>query len=392
MNAEDQALGVGNARSRLCQHHGLGHGAGLARYYLASCIVVLLATIVVNFFGNGNGLYSPWHPAKWERDWKTKRLMEAVRKGKPPQVLVLGSSRMMQVQPDYVAAITGKRTFNFAVGSALPVDYLTELRLALDAGDTPDLVILGVDELVFSLSASSLDRRVANWDWLSEMPWPENAQLVLSVLSSTDLKSTFLSLKNLMRLGSPSRAADEVDGILLEDGYLLTPKREDEKAAGSYEFSKAMETTVAYYLDAYGLPRKDTRAYRIRLRSITLFREFLETARARGIEVRVMLLPLNPRFEERILTPELRKVRGELSAVLRRNCDSFGFVYRDFSDLSSYGGDPNEFWDGSHQTPANLRRMVNALFGIAPSRCVIKLPTDGEVLHNLPAVTTLNTD
>ena len=93
-----------------------------------------------------------------------------------------------------------------------------------------------------------------------------------------------------------------------------------------------------------------------------------------------------------MLTPELRQVRAQLSGALRECCAESGFAYRDFSDLSSYAGDPDEFIDGSHQTAENLRRMVNALFGIAPSVRVVHLRTDQEILHHLPAVTTLNTD
>jgi hypothetical protein len=72
-------------------------------------------------------------------------------------------------------------------------------------------------------------------------------------------------------------------------------------------------------------------------------------------------------------------------------CAERGFRYRDFTSLDSFGGSADEFWDGAHQTPENLRRMINTLFDLPPAQVVAKVPNDFQILENPPAVTTLNT-
>src|SRR5207245_349761 len=74
--------------------------------YFASFLLVLLAVYGVNFAGNGTGLFpSPWRPGMSERGWKTRRFDDLVKAGHAPKVLIMGSSRTMQIQPAYLAAI-----------------------------------------------------------------------------------------------------------------------------------------------------------------------------------------------------------------------------------------------------------------------------------------------
>jgi hypothetical protein len=122
-----------------------------------------------------------------------------------------------------------------------------------------------------------------------------------------------------------------------------------------------------------------------------LFDQFLALARDNRISVRVMLLPLHPYYERQVMTPQLSILRDQAKRRLDAICRSRGAVFRDFTSLASYDGDPNEFWDGAHQTPENLRRMLNVAFDDAPRFVAVRVTSDFELLEHLPAVTTLNT-
>jgi hypothetical protein len=361
--------------------------------FLASLACVYGAILAVNVLGNARDAFpSPLCPTITERAWKTRRLLESVERGTPPQALVFGSSRMMQVQPEYVRAITGKRTFNYAVGSATPVDFLAQLRFALHANIKPDLLILGVDEFLFCEAPGPNLRLLGDAGLFAQVPFPENLDIVAEELGSIGVGDTARSLANLARLGwKEPRRVEDVEAVLLEDGYLIKAREERETRANTRDFGRELEATAVYYQQTFGFPAPNPPGCRPSPRKVALFREFLDLARANGIEMRVMLLPLHPAFEQKILSPELREVRRELDSFLREACHEHNFTYRNFEELASFGGSPDEFWDGSHLTPKNVRRMINTLFGIDPGETVAKLPADGEMMDNLPPVTTLDT-
>ena len=110
----------------------------LAIFGLAFLAVLGLA-LLVNFLGNGSGMMpSPLAPSRLERAWKTRRIDALVQEGRMPQAIILGSSRVMQIRPDYVQAITGRRAFNYGVSMGCTVDFLTQLRYLLRVVQSPN--------------------------------------------------------------------------------------------------------------------------------------------------------------------------------------------------------------------------------------------------------------
>ena len=104
-----------------------------------------------------------------------------------------------------------------------------------------------------------------------------------------------------------------------------------------------------------------------------------------------MLLPAHPDFEKIAFNRRALSMRSKLSRMLAEACSRRGFTYRDFTSLASYDADPDEFWDGMHQTPENCRRMINVLFGHRPGDVLIKLPSDLELLKSLPPINSFTT-
>ena len=80
-----------------------------------------------------------------------------------------------------------------------------------------------------------------------------------------------------------------------------------------------------------------------------------------------------------------RQFRNTISEICREN----GVTYRDFYDIDSFGGDPEEFFDPSHATFVNTQRMMNALFNIPPEKKAVRVPTDEDLLDHLPERTSL---
>ncbi|HEY7115728.1 MAG TPA: hypothetical protein VH475_04025 [Tepidisphaeraceae bacterium] len=372
-------------------------GPGFALTWAASFLIPLAAVMAVNILGNGTGLFpSKLNPAVSDRPWKARRIDHQARheRGKP-EVLVMGSSRMMQVQPPYVEALTGHRTFNWGVSAAGPLDWLTQLRYALDSGIKPRLIIVGVDE--FALGGNLILNRfeiqnAAHWGLFRRMPFPENLSTLANAVEQVRLESTWESLKILANPPvARKRSMKRVSYLLLGDGYLIYRDRVVAKAAGTYDLAQSIRQQSVDWrlrLDQVADPLEVLRPAE---RNIELFEQFLDLARSNGIEVRVAMLPLHPYYVSLTLTPAMKRIRTDASAILARVCAERGFRYRDFTSLDSFGGSADEFWDGAHQTPENLRRMINTLFDLPPAQVVAKVPNDFQILENPPAVTTLNT-
>jgi hypothetical protein len=224
------------------------------------------------------------------------------------------------------------------------------------------------------------------------MPLEERARTAAEVLGAVTPDTTWQSLRILWNGPSKrNRSVKRVTNILLEDGYLIYRDKVMARRAGTYNLKQEINRTAQRW--NAGLAREHDPAESLKLseRKMQLFDQFLALARDNRISVRVMLLPLHPRYERQVMTSLLSTLRDRVRLRLNAICRSRGAVFRDFTSLASYGGDPDEFWDGAHQTPENLRRMLNAAFD-RPSRYVAaRVPSDFELLEHLPAVTTLNT-
>ncbi len=168
--------------------------------YLLACLGTVLAVFAVNLLGNTTNFFpSPLHPPMSERAWKTRRLDEAVAASRAPRVIILGDSRVMQIQPAYVRAVTGKTTFNFGVSVATPTDFLAQLRYLLKIHGKPDLILVGVDEFTLAphLRPSQVEI-LGHVGLFSEVPCPDNLQIIGRALSLCSFRTTRDSLLRLL--------------------------------------------------------------------------------------------------------------------------------------------------------------------------------------------------
>ncbi len=373
-----------------------------AGIYVLSCVGSLAVALGINALGNETGLFpSTLFPATTERAWKTRRLDETVRDGRPPKVIILGSSRVMQIQPKYVRGATGKTAFNYGVSGATPTDFLVQLRYLLKSGCRPDVVILGIDENAFAETGLSGDELLGHLGLFLEVPFPKNIKILASVIRRCDIGTTWASLGRLLRrvplvdrtlrgLGRPGRPGnsspkvEDADIMFLEDGYLIYCNHMRAKAEGTFDLQDGIERRV----QAYG---EEIRAAILRPdpQSRKEFERLLSLARVNGIEVRVMVTPFHPEFERKVFDAEAREARYELRQYIRNTSASFGASFADLSDLASYDGDPNQFFDAYHQTPVNTQRMVNVLFSLPARTVVANVPTDLEIMANPPRITSL---
>jgi hypothetical protein len=353
--------------------------------YMVACAGVLAVVFAINFAGNAEDLFpSPWRPATSDRAWKTRRLEECVRAGSAPKALILGSSRLMQMRPAYIEAITGKKTYNYAVTGANLLDCLVQYRYALRLGTKPDLIIMNVDERMLLGDVSKANVRLAGHPGLlREVPAWDRARIVYRLIRSIDVASTISSIRALLHAPRPEGEVLSLDTVVFTgDGYRINRRRALAKEKRVYDLRAEMQND-AIDAELRSGEGSDSGTCAFNPRMIEYFRQLLQSVKAEGIEVYVIITPEHPTLSDTKMGEARRKLLGELKKLVSEECRSLALNYRDFSDLASFGGAPDEFWDSCHQTPANMQRMTNVLFGINPMHSMARLPSEVDLLRGL---------
>lgn len=356
-------------------------GPRFALTFVATVVVTIVGAVAINILGNAGDLFpSMFRPALSDRAWKARRLATIVRTEAPPKVLILGSSRVMQMRPDYVGAITGKKVFNNAVTGGNLLDCLVQFRYALRIGAKPDLVIMNVDEGMLQGDVTQANLRLCGHAGLfQEIPPEEKPAMIRSLFQGLNLELTRKSLGALLR------PASDADGpffrysnfVILPDGYRFNPRRAIARENGDYD----LQTEILRDLEDARVRQSGNAAKPcLSPKLLGCLRQLLAQAKAEGIAVRVITTPQHPSVADSVQGRLRNRLLEELRQRIRDECGRFGFTYHDFSDLASFGGDPNEFWDAMHQTPVNLQRMTNVLFGIEPTKTVVPLVADTVIL------------
>ncbi len=375
-----------------------------AMIFIASFAFIVLLGFWVNVSGNSTGLFpSSINPSMAERAWKTRRVDDAIRRNRKAGVVIMGSSRMMQANPEYIEGLTGQPTFNYGVSAAGPLDFLTQLKYMVSKKYRPKTIVLGLDESAFAEVSSQYEiQTVAHWGLLSKAPFPENFSLLGRALGNVTPETTWMSLMNIVdsfdssgknEKGAPKRERNlkHVSNVMLENGYIIYKDRAVLAEEDNHNLDREIQQHARKWVKMMGSGEGGKRALEPLARRVDLFDQYLKLAKDNGIEVRVLLLPMHPDFERAALTADMMEDRDKLNGMLKAVCEKYGTVYKDFRKVESYGGDLEQFWDGAHQRPENMRRMMNAAFDKPPMEMLGKLRDDAYIMRHLPKATSLNT-
>jgi hypothetical protein len=341
---------------------------GFAVVFVIALMGCLGAALAINVLGNGTNLFpSPFFPASTcIRAWKARHLAQLAQKGEAPRVLVMGSSRVFALEERDVQAITGLTTFNFGVSVGCPVDFIAQLRFAVDVGVAPKIVVLGVDELSFGENpeADHYDMQLVTDDRLfHQLALRDRIPILAQAMKTVSLSSTIQSSRNLWhRLRS--------DGFLMNateppDSALEGARPADWDGLSAQEQERRLAAGIDEKVAFWGryLDRPDkVEGMRPTRRKLDLLEMFLDLAAARGTAVYVVLLPVHPEFERRAFSPAILEIRAQLGKDLAASCLKHGFVFRDYTDLDSFGGAAADFTDGTHMNPRNGHRLLARLF------------------------------
>ena len=236
---------------------------GAARGFVVLSLVVAVGLICA--VGAVNAVVDPYAtlgtnvvaPAVWTDRGEKVGLYEAL--DEPPEIVILGSSRAMKIEPAYLRRLTGRTAFNFAVSDGKAPDAFAVASFAHDraAGARQDFLWL-MDLETFSENA--VDPRLLSTGELAQY-LPTGARLkgraedVAWLLSWETLRESLRSLRHEVE----SRDVTATEGAerkapkpeFAADGFRRWDAH-DRRAEKGRSFKDALPASVKVYEGTYG--------------------------------------------------------------------------------------------------------------------------------------------
>jgi|GEM_PF-2005355 len=271
-----------------------------------------------------------------------------------PSGLILGSSRVLKLEPNYLEDKTGLRFFNAGVNYGKPEDYLAFLRLYRQHFErAPEMLVVGVDVVAFS-DGSPMDARLLGNSKLCGtvpdiIPFEDRFHRWKELLSWQQLKMSAKSMKRELK----GEAEESPQESFRDDGLIVYHQRESELAEGTYDFESALDYNRGEYqqlyagFDSFSLKRCEA------------FFKLVESCRSDGTRLVVFLTPMHPNLQTHLEASNYDKRRDKVRWFLEYLRDEFDFAYVDLSEVTSFDGEPDHFVDGIHPLEPNTRKMID---------------------------------
>ena len=317
---------------------------------------LLAAAVLVGVVAAFNLLTDPWgvfgvgiFPPRVNQDRSTKADLLAELE-QPPELLIYGSSRAWTVEAARVEQATGLRTFNAAVTAGRPADAYVFTAVVHDTWPRaePDFLwLLDVEAFLRGPLPPSL---LAESRFSRYLPWRARAAAQLDELgwlaSWTGLQASWEVWKK-----HPTREKVRASWLrrISPDGTVKTPPS-SEATAGPKALKKWSEEEVARYRS---FARLDADAETYVEKTLQLFASW-------GGSGAVVLTPTQPQVLAAVQGAGWRRRHAEVLRLLGRLQEQYDFAVVDLTGVESFGGDPAGFFDATHMTRENQRRMIDA--------------------------------
>jgi hypothetical protein len=311
-----------------------------------------------------------------------------------PDVLVLGSSRSMKLDPEQIERVTGGATaFNGGVSGGTSQDMYLYARYAdqLWGGGvgTPDefphLVIGVVNDVLRYTGTAALDPRLRRYLPRSERD-RDPLEVAEQLLQLTTVEAAARATRRVVArdgfgaLLDPTGGATEIDAALATTGRQKGNQRENLTPRGMQLFdpganySRPLSDRVEQQMTTFVERAYDADpAYTgVDPRGLELLRQTIELANEHGDVPTLWVTPYHPDALEYLPEAYAERDRAFRDAIAELQADAdLEFHFIDFDDLDSFGGSPDDFHDGIHMSEENTARVIAQLHRegvLAPTR------------------------
>ena len=303
--------------------------------------------------------------------------------GSPPQLIVLGSSRSMRIDPEFLRTLLGVNGFNAGVGSGTPPDALAFLRVARATYPTQPMAVLYMLDVEnmrltgFSRFFESVPQLVASL--------PSDAPGLGAYAGATTTATTTASS---VRTYSSYAEARSSGASLLQAAYSLYPAYSDEHSHWAsngyliwciYDYERARGVTadsrLTFQLRRYRKVYPSDQPGGMSQESRWYVREVVKEANEMGVTPVIALTPYHPKLLAMLKTRGWDYVHRRILAYLNGLGAEYKLRVLDFTSVKSFGGWGGGFYDGVHSRPAQMQRLLRSVAEQAGSELTVGVPT-----------------
>ncbi len=327
---------------------------------IGSSIAAFLVVAAFNFVVNPYAQYPTRVVTPLVQTSRAQKAGLLRRAKQAPEGLILGSSRVLKYEPQYLRERMGMSFFNAGVNYGKIEDSLAFYRFYIDRfGHSPKVVLLGLDVHGFNdhlptdprlLNESELMQQVVEF-----VKFSDRFQGTKELVSWQQFVASMKAVKSSLRGGAATESADLGD-CFRSDGLVVYQQREKQLRAGTYDFAAAMSYNKREYKQLF-------QGYQeFSARRLEVLQTLVDECRKGGSRLMVFLTPMHPDLVDYLADTTTYVVRrDELNRMLASSSTKHGFDYCDLSDIASFGGTATAFVDGIHPLEPNTRRALDRL-------------------------------
>ena len=251
----------------------------------------------------------------------------------PPELVIFGGSRAQRFEPSVAEKLTGFPAFNFAVQNSRPEDVYAMARLLFWRAPSVKL------RCIWALQATTLADSPLHPGLLAES---RLTQFLPGYLVAAQRRVSVSSA------GREMQSADEYSarGQLLHNGY-------DLRLARGISF----ENTLFGYLSEM-VPRAGAAAPYAQTRAKKYFERTLALFNLHGVEPVLVVMPYHPDALTAFRAAGWDTKEEAFKAYLESLQGRYRFHLLDYTDIATFHGSADEFYDGAHVTAVNARRIL----------------------------------
>ena len=316
------------------------------------------AVVALNLLTDPRGVFGIGiFPPRVNQDRSTKADLLA-HLGQSPELLIHGSSRAWQIEAARVRQATGLRTFNAAVTAGRPPDAYVFTRIVHERWPQARPGFLWLLDLEAFQRGQLPPPLLAESRFSRYVPWGARAAAQLDELgrlaSWAGLRASYDVWKE-----HPTRAKVRAAWLkrISPDGTVRTPPS-NEAGAGPTTLGEWSMAEAAQYR-AFVRLAPDAEVY---------LEKTLQLFASWGGQGIVVLTPTQPQVLAAAQRAGWRLRHAEVLRLLEGLQKQYDFAVVDMTGVSSFGGDPAGFFDGTHMTRENQRKMIDAVLTRAGGR------------------------
>jgi hypothetical protein len=279
-----------------------------------------------------------WGRLGYDRSYKAD-LLEKL--GTAPQLVVLGGSRAQRFDPSVIESLTGLSAFNFAVHNCRSADAYAISKYLF--ARSPDTKL----HCLYAIQATTL------------VDAPMDQALLYDGRFSQWFSKELLAGQKRARGAPVSGHVPSADvyspqGCILCNGY-------DRHRERGVTLDKSLRTYLTRMV-----PRAASTSSAGESLSRLYFRKLLRLYNSRGVIPVLVIMPYHPEALSAFLAVGWQKKADSLKDYLLMLQRHYAFRVLDYTDISSFGGQPQWFYDGSHITKENAGLVLQQAVKQAP--------------------------